>query len=89
VADGQSGNFYHELIFRTLILGEDHNYGLGWNIEKCLIDLGLRPGRKGAEKYIFAVLLPTLGLHEDRLEGGGDVSNYFLVGRVGGEPTAR
>ena len=30
--------------------------------------------RRGAEKYIFSVLLPTLCLHGDRLEGGWCVS---------------
>jgi hypothetical protein len=35
--------------------------------------MATRLGR-GTEKHIFSVLLPTLCLHGDRQDGGGDVS---------------
>lgn len=62
------------LAFGLLFLERDHNHTLGENIEKCLIDVDLSPSRRGTEKYIFSVLLPTLCLHGDWLEGGGYVS---------------
>jgi hypothetical protein len=40
--------------FGLLFSEGDHNYGLGGNIEKCLIDVDLRPGRRGA-KNIFSL----------------------------------
>ena len=51
------------------------NHSLGENSEKCFIDFDLRPSRRGTEKFIFSVLLPTLRLHGERLEGGGCVSD--------------
>jgi hypothetical protein len=48
----------------------DHNHSMGENIEKCLIDVDLRPNRGGVGENIFSVLLPALCLHGDRLEGG-------------------
>ena len=62
------------LAFELLFSEGDHNHSLGENIEKCLIDVDLRPSRRGTEKYIFSVLLPTLCLHGDGLEGGWCVS---------------
>jgi hypothetical protein len=62
------------LAFELLFSEEDHHHGFGENIEKCRIDVDLRPSERGTEKYIFSVLLPTLCLHGDWLEGRGDVS---------------
>ena len=67
--------FITDLAFGLLFSVGDHNYGLGENIEKSLIDFDLRPSRRGEKKYIFPVLLPTLCLHGDRLEGGWCVSD--------------
>jgi hypothetical protein len=62
------------LAFGLLFSEGDRNYSLGENIETYLVDVGLRPSRGWTEKNIFSVLLPTLCLHGDRLEGGGSVS---------------
>jgi len=62
------------LAFELLFSEGDHNHSMGENIEKCLIDLDFWPSRGGGRKNIFSVLLPTLCLHGDRLEGGGSVS---------------
>ena len=62
------------LAFELLSPEGDHNHCLGEIIEKCLIEVDLRVSRGGPEKYIFSVLLPTLCLHGDRLDGEGDVS---------------
>jgi len=48
--------------FELLFWEGEHNRGIGENIEKCLIDVDLRPGRRGI-KNIFSVVLPTLCLH--------------------------
>jgi len=58
------------LAFGILFSEEDHNHSFDENIKKCLIDLVLTPRRRGTEKNIFSVLLPTPCLHGDRLEGG-------------------
>jgi len=62
-----------KLAFELLFSEGDHHHILGENVEKRLIDVDLRHSRRG-KKYIFSVLLPTLCLHGDRLEGGGYVS---------------
>jgi hypothetical protein len=74
------------LAFELLFSEGDHNQILGENIEKCLIDVDLRPSWRGPEKYIFSVLLPTR-----RLAGRERRCKWliFVVGRVGVEPTAR
>ncbi len=52
----------------------DYSHSLGENIEKCLIDVYLWPSRGGQKINIFSVLLPTLCLHCDLVEGGWCVS---------------
>ena len=51
------------LAFEILFSEGDHNHGLGENIEKCLIDVDLRPGRGGTENKYFlcftAYTVPT------------------------------
>jgi len=49
--------------FELLFLNEDDNHSFGENLEKCRIDVDLRPSRRRTKKYIFSVLLPTLCLH--------------------------
>ena len=41
------------LAFGILFSKGEHNHSLGENIEKCLIDSDLRPGRRGTEKYFL------------------------------------
>jgi hypothetical protein len=65
-------------LFGSLLLRfyswRETTHGLGENIEKCLIELDLRPSSRGPERNIFSVSLPTLCLNGDGLEGGGSVS---------------
>ncbi|MEP6934855.1 MAG: hypothetical protein ABI988_13100 [Nitrospirota bacterium] len=62
------------LAFELLFSEIDHNHSLGENIEKCLTDLDLMPGRRGVKKYTFSVQLPTLCLHGEGSEAMGVVS---------------
>lgn len=50
----------------------------GTKLSKSDIDFEAQQGR--GEKIYFLFLLPTLCLHGDRLEGGGDVSGWFFGG---------
>lgn len=60
--------------FELLFSERDISHTLGENIEKWLTEVDLRSGRRGKKKYIFSVVLPTLCLHGDGLEGEGYVS---------------
>ena len=74
--------------FDLLFSNGDDNHSLSENFKKCLIDVDLRSSRRGTEKYIFSVFLPTLCLHGERLEG--ELCKWLMFGgacRV--EPTTR
>jgi len=89
-AEGRPRNFY-QWTWRLTFCSRRKTRIIAWvrTLEKCLIEINLRPSSEGTEKNMFSVLLPTLCLHGDWLEGRGSVSGWFVVGRVVVEPTAR
>ena len=54
------------LAFELLFSGRSHNHSLSENLEKCLVDLDLRPSSRGAGKAYF--LFSTA--YKDRSRGG-------------------
>jgi hypothetical protein len=44
-----------ELVFGLLLSEEDHSHSFGGSIEKCLIDVDLRPSRRGTKIYFLCL----------------------------------